>query len=331
VRTWGDVGKTRIISCLASLAVLACGGGTRTGGAPPAGRAASPIVAGCPVFPPDDPWNRDVSRDPVDPASDALLAQMAPDAALDLALGVTEQEYGIPYAVVPADEAPATVAFGTDGLDFSAESDPGPFPIPLDAPIQGGREGDRDPAAGDRHVVVVQSGTCLLFELFNAVRIPGGFRASAAVRWDLRASPRRPPGFTSADAAGLPIFPGLLRFDEVAAGRIAHALRFTAPRVRDAYVAPANHCGPERDGRLPPFGARLRLKASFDLAPYSGPARVLLEALARHGLILADQGAPWAITGTTNPGFAEVFRQLRARPVRGSDFEVVLLPAIHGC
>jgi hypothetical protein len=331
VQTWGDVGKTRIIPCLASLAVLACGGGTLAGGTPLPVVPSSPTVAGCPVFPLDDAWNRDVSRDAVDPASDALLAQMAPDAALDLALGVTEQEYGIPYAVAPPDAAPATIAFGTDGLDFSRESDPGPFPIPLDAPIQGGREGDRDPATGDRHVVVVQSGTCLLFELFNAVRIPGGFRASAAVRWDLRESPHRPPGFTSADAAGLPIFPGLLRFDELAAGRLGHALRFTVPRVRDAYVAPANHCGPERDGRLPPFGARVRLKASFDLAPYSGPARVLLEALARHGLILADQGAPWAVTGTTDPGFAEVFRQLRARPVRGSDFEVLLLPAIHGC
>ena len=328
------------VAILAALLAPALACGEPGGGGPPPGpgtpgtpgpaapAVGSPTFAGCPVLPPDDPWNEDVSALPVDPASDALIAAMAPDEAIKLALGVTEQHYGQPVAVVPPGQPLVPIEYGVEGEDYRSESDPGPFPIPLDVPIQGGSAESPDPVSGARHVVVVQRETCLLFELYKAVRIPGGFRVASSVRWDLRRTPSRPPGWTSADAAGLPIFPGLLRWDEVESGEIAHALRFTAPRVRRAYVAPANHCGPNADPSLPPYGTRVRLRADFDVTPYTGPARVLLEALKRHGMILADEGTPWTIGGSTHEGFGEVLRQLRARPVPGRAFEVVRLGTI---
>jgi hypothetical protein len=329
---------------------LACSGGGDAGGRPPAPpeppgppplapaapaapaapeAPAGPSFAGCPVFPPDHAWNRDISADPVDPASSALLAALG-DGALRIDAGVGEPEFGATVAVVGPEQPPALIEFGTAGEDYRHQSDPGPYPIPPDAPVQGGRPG-ADPPSGDRHVLVVQRGTCLLYELYQAERIPGGFRVSAAARWDLRTGAPRPPGWTSADGGGLPILPGLVRDDELAAGRIAHALRFTAPRVRQAYVAPANHCGGVADPSLPPFGTRLRLRADFDLAPYSGPTRVLLEALRRHGMILADQGPAYDLSGTSAPIFADVLRQLREKPVPASAFEVVRLGPVQGC
>jgi hypothetical protein len=286
---------------------------------------AGPIFAGCPVFPTDDPWNQDVSDRPVDPASASLIAAIGRDAPLRLGFGAEEEFYGTPVTVVPPDQPPATIAYGTDGLDYSHESDRGPFPVPLDAPIQGGSDQHPDPSGGDRHVVVVQTGTCRAFELFNAVRIPGGFRVTSSVWWDLRSSPSRPPGWTSADGAGLPILPGLVRWDEASSGTIRHALRFTAPRVRNAWVPPANHCGPHADPALPPFGARVRLRADFDVSGYGVAGRTILEALKRHGMILADVGTAWTLGGTSDPGFAEAIRELRDRPVPGSAFEVVEL------
>lgn len=332
------------VACAAGL--LACGDGRFGGSGLPAGetppaepappvppdvapdRARSPEIAGCPVFPPDDPWNADVSDAPVDPDSGALVAAIGAGAALRLGFG-TEEHYGIPYRVVPADQPLVEIAFGTDGLDYSHESDHGPFPIPLDAAIQGGSRERPDPRGGDRHVVVVQRGSCRLFELFDAVRVDGGYRVASAVAWNLRTSPSRPAGWTSADGAGLPIFPGLVRWDEVSSGRIAHALRFTAPRVGRGWIAPANHCGPVDDPRLPPFGTRVRLRADFDLSPYTGAARLVLEALRRHGMILADVGAPWTLSGASDPAFGDAVRQLREHPVPGTAFEVVARGAVR--
>jgi hypothetical protein len=169
----------------------------------------------------------------------------------------------------------------------------------------------------------VQQGDCVLYELYNTVRTVGGFRVSSSARWDLKVNATRPAGWTSADAAGLPILPGLLRHDEVAAGRIGHALRFTVPRVRRAYIAPAGHCGQYADASLPPYGTRARLKADFSLAPYTGDALVILTALKSYGLILADQGSAWYVTGTSDPGWEDALDQLRAHPVRGSDFALL--------
>ena len=296
---------------------------------PPTGSVAS--VGGCQVFPADNWWNRDVSADPVATNSAALLSAMSPGSALHLDLGTTEEYYGIPYTVVPADQPRVTIDYGTDGADYSDESDPGPMPIPRDAPIEGGSAADPNPASGDRHVLVVQQGDCVLYELYNAVRTASGFRVSSSARWDLTVNATRPAGWTSADAAGLPILPGLLKYEEVAAGRIGHALRFTIPRVRRAYVAPASHCGQYADATLPPYGTRARLRAGFSLAPYSGDALVILTALKTYGLILADQGSGWYVTGTSDPAWADALDQLRANPVHGGDFEVLASGPMTSC
>ena len=290
----------------------------------PPGPAGSAVgLGGCHAFPPDNAWNRDVSADPVAANSAALLSVMSPGNALHLDLGTTEEYYGIPYSVVPADQPLVSIEYGTDGADYSDESDPGPMPIPLNAPIEGGSSSDPNPASGDRHVLVVRQGDCVLYELYNAVRTATGFRVSSSARWDLTTNAQRPAGWTSADAAGLPILPGLLRYDEVTAGRIAHALRFTVPHVRRGYVPPASHCGQYADATLPPYGTRARLKASFPLSDYTGDALVILTALKTYGLILADQGSAWYVTGTSNSGWADALEQLRAHPVRGSDFDVL--------
>jgi hypothetical protein len=208
-------------------------------------------VGGCQIFPGDNAWNRDVSADPVDPASRALLAQMSPDEPLHLDLGTTEEYYGIPFVVVPESQPLVPITYGTGGADYSDESDPGPMPIPLNVPIEGGSSTDPNPSSGDRHVLVVHQGDCILYELYNTVRTGTGFMVSSSARWNLKINATRPAGWTSADAAGLPILPGILKYDEVAENRLTHALRFTVPRARRAYMAPASHCGQYADASLP--------------------------------------------------------------------------------
>jgi hypothetical protein len=299
------------------------------GNGPPAGPATS--LGGCTVFPADNAWNQDVSADPVATNSAALLDQMSPGNAIHLDLGTTEEYYGIPWSVVPANQPEVTIEYGTDGADYSDESDPGPMPIPLDAPIEGGSTPEPDPSSGDRHVLVIQQGACVLYELYNAVRTSTGFRVSSSAKWDLKVNATRPGGWTSADAAGLPILPGLLKHAEAASGEITHALRYTIPRVRRAYIAPASHCGQYSDAILPPYGTRVRLKASFSLAPYTGDALVVLTAFKKYGLILADQGSAWYVTGASDPAWEDALDQLRAKPVRGTDFEVLQGGAMTSC
>jgi hypothetical protein len=332
----------RLRHALLSLLLAGCG----TGGSEPAGPTPpnSPLppgsppangavasVGGCQLFPADNAWNRDVTGDPVAANSDALLAVMSPGNALHLDLGTTEEYYGIPFTVVPADQPLVPITFGTDGADYSDESDPGPMPIPREAAIEGGSSADPNPGSGDRHVLVVQQGDCVLYELYNAVRTASGFQVSSSARWDLKVNATRPAGWTSADAAGLPILPGLLKYEEVAAGKITHALRFTVPHVRRAYVAPASHCGQYADASLPAYGTRARLRADFPLAPYSGDALVILTALKTYGLMLADQGSAWYVTGTSNPAWESALDQLRAHPVRGSDFELLATGPMTTC
>ena len=223
-----------------------------------------PAVAGCPVFPPDNPWNRDISADPVDTNSAAYVASMLQDAKNlhpDFGGGGA---YGIPYSTVEQNQAVQPVSF-----TYASESDPGPYPIPPNAPIEGG---------SDRHVLVVQKGTCKLYELFAADYVGSGWQAGSGAVFDLNSNALRPAGWTSADAAGLPIFPGLARYEEVAAGEIRHALRFTVKRSQKAYILPARHYASDlTDQNLPPMGLRLRLKASFDLSglyrPIAGDSR----------------------------------------------------------
>jgi hypothetical protein len=247
--------------------------------------AAATTVAGCPVFPASNPWNQDVSKLPVAARSAAYVKAIGLDARLhpDFA----SKTYGIPFAVVPKAQKRVPVHF----TDYGAESDKGPYPIPASAQVEGG---------SDRHVIVLQRGTCKLYELFGAQRSDAGWSAASGARFDLKTGRLRPKGWTSADAAGLPIFPGLARADEVTTGRraITHALRVTVRRTQKAYISPARHfASSDTDPDLPPMGLRLRLKASFDTARFHGQALVILKALKRYGMIVADNGSPWYITG----------------------------------
>jgi hypothetical protein len=201
--------------------------------------------------------------------------------------------------------------------EYGEESDPGPYPVPPGAPVEGAGE------AGDRHVLVMQSGTCRLFELYSAARRGTGWEAGSGAVFDLRSNALRPEGWTSADAAGLPIFPLLVRYPEVRAGRIDHALRVTVPRTQRGYIHPATHlASSSSDPSLPPMGLRLRLKASYPLAGFTGQALVILRALKRYGLIVADNGSPWYITGAPDRRWNDDDLHQLAR-VPGSAFEAL--------
>jgi hypothetical protein len=197
-------------------------------------------------------------------------------------------DYGIPFVIVPEDQPLVPITF----TDYGDESDPGPYPVPPDAPVEGG---------SDRHVLVLQSGACKLYELFNANYVGPQWEASSGAVWDLNSNARRPEGWTSADAAGLPILPGLARYDEVESGAIHHALRFTVWRSQRGYIYPATHyAGATDDPNFPPMGLRLRLRADYDISGYRGHTRVILEALKRYGMIVADNGSSWFISGATD-------------------------------
>jgi hypothetical protein len=271
-----------------------------------------PRVGGCPVFPRSNAWNRDVSRDPVDPRSARYIAAIGPG---NLHPDFAARRFGIPVTVVPARQRRVPVRFTA----FGAESDPGPYPIPANAKVEGG---------SDRHVIVVQQRRCRLYELFGARRSGAGWAAASGAVFDLRSNRLRPAGWTSADAAGLPILPGLARADEAASGSIRHALRFTVARTQRAYVAPARHfASNDTDPDLPPMGLRLRLEASFDLRPYRGQARAILVALKRYGMIVADNGTSWFVTGAPDPRWNDAqLEQLKRVP--GSAFEVVRAGAL---
>jgi hypothetical protein len=270
------------------------------------------------VFPASNAWNKRVDRLPVSADSDAIIRSIGADETLhpDFGAGLSDGgPIGIPFATAPATQPLVPVAF-----EYADESDPGPYPIPPDAPIEGGPDAD-----GDRHVLVLVPDRCALYELYDAHPQPdGGWRAGSGAVFDLASNALRPAGWTSADAAGLPILPGLVRSDEVAAGEIAHALRFTAPRTRAAYVWPARHEASDDDvPDLPPMGQRFRLRADFDLAGFSTTNRVILTALQTHGMLLADNGSPWFLSGTPDERWDnDDLHELQDR-VRGADFEAV--------
>ena len=276
-----------------------------------------PTAPRCPIFPADNPWNRAVHRLPVAANSRTIIASIGVDRGphADFGSGVWQgAPIGIPITVVRATQRKVRVAF-----EYAAESDRVPYPIPRNVAIEGGRRSD-----GDRHAVIVDRDRCRLYELFALHPTPnGGWRAGSGAVWDLRSNRLRPAGWTSADAAGLPILPGLARYDEVARGRIDHALRFTVRRSRRAYVYPARHfASASSDPALPPMGLRLRLRADYPTRGFPHQARVVLEALKRYGMIVADNGSSWFITGAPDPRWSN--DQLRALGrVKGSDFEVI--------
>jgi hypothetical protein len=271
-----------------------------------------PMIEDCPVFPADNAWNLDVSEFPVDPNSDNYIAAISAEGDEYLHADFGEDpSYGIPYILVDEDTPPAEITFTA----YGDESDPGPYPIPEDAPVEAG---------GDRHVIAVDTDDCMLYELYNAEYNGDGWNADSGAVFDLQSNLLRPEGWTSADAAGLPIFPGLVRYDEVMSGEIRHALRFTVENSQQAYILPATHwASSDTDPNLPPMGLRLRLRADYDISEFTGMSRVILEGLRRYGMIVADNGTSWFISGATDSRWDDDdLNQLKDVP--GSAFEVVV-------
>ena len=275
----------------------------------------TPSIAGCPLFPASNVWNARVDNLPIDPYSNAYINSIGSNIGLHPDFGAGEWDggpIGIPYNVVPGNQPPVEVTF-----DYDDESDPGPYPIPPDAPVEGG---------SDRHVLVVDRDRCKLYELWNAWPQAGGsWRAGSGAVFDLTSNALRPETWTSADAAGLPLLPGLVRYDEVAAGAIHHALRFTAQSTQRAYVWPARHyASSSTDPARPPMGQRFRLKASFTIPPsFSPETKVILTALKRYGMFLADNGSNWYISGAPDSRWNDEKLVSELRQVKGSDFEAV--------
>jgi hypothetical protein len=262
----------------------------------------------CPIFPAGNVWNMRIDSRPVATNSATMIASIGLDRGLHMDFG-SYLGYGIPYQVVTSSTPRSSVAF-----DYDDESDHVGYPIPASPKIEGG---------SDRHILMVDRDACRLYELFAARRVGGQWQAGSGATWDLRSNALRPAGWTSADAAGLPILPGLVRYDEVAAGAIRHALRFTTNRTREAYIYPARHeAGESGSTSLPPMGLRVRLKASYDTTGLSPHARVIAEALKRYGMILADNGSPWYISGASDSRCDDdVMHELD--DITGRDLEVV--------
>jgi len=285
-----------------------------------AGLALIDVPERCSILPDDNIWNRRVDDLPLDPRSTAYVESIG-DSGLhpDFGSGVwppgSESPIGIPFVVVGADQPDVEIVFTA----YGDESDAGPYPVPPDAPVEGGPAG-----TGDRHVLVIDSAECVLYELYRAFPLSGErWSADSAARFDLRSNALRPDGWTSADAAGLPIYPGLVTYDEVASGVIDHAIRFTAPVTRSDHVWPARHdASSNTDPNVPPMGQRFRLDADFDISGFSPQVQVILTAFKRYGLILADNGSAWYISGAPDPRWDnEVLAELRSVP--GSAFEAV--------
>lgn len=304
-------------SPLFAIVALVAAAATVAWAKPPSG--APPHEGECPIFPASNQLNQEIAHAPVNPNSAKYIQSIGASIHLHADFG-TPPSYGIPYVVVGPHQPKVPIHF----TEYGEESNPGPYPIPPNAPVEGAGE------EGDRHVLVLQEGSCKLYELYAAQRTASGWDAGSGAVFNLRANKLRPEGWTSADAAGLPIFPLLVRYPEVRSGQIDHALRVTVPATQKGYIHPATHyASSSSDPALPPMGLRLRLKASFDLAAYHGQALVVLRALKRYGLIVADNGSPWYITGAPNPGWNnEDLDQLKRVP--GSAFEAVSTgPILH--
>jgi hypothetical protein len=270
-------------------------------------------LGGRQVFPSDNPWNTPVDTAPVDQNSDALIASISGSLHADFGAHWNGGPFGIPYVVVKGTQKRVKVTFRD-----AEESDPGRYPIPKTAPVEKG---------SDRHVLVIDRTRWKLYELFDARRRKGStsWTAGSGAIFDLASNDLRPPGWTSADAAGLPVFPGLVRYDEVKAGAITHALRFTVAETRRAYVSPARHWASEDTSPdLPPMGMRVRLKAGFDISGYPLQARVVLQAMKTYGMIVADNGSNWYVSGAPDKHWRD--DQLNTlKRVPGSAFEVVAM------
>ena len=276
-------------------------------------------------FPASSAWNTDISNAPVDPNSANIIGLIGSSVPLHPDFGSGKyagQSIGIPYEVVAGTQAKVTVTLGT----YADESDPGPEPIPSNALI----EGYPKPGNGDRHVLVIDKDNCWLYELYDAqLSKKGVWSAASSAIWDLTGNEQRPYTWTSADAAGLPVFPGLARYDEVSAGAILHALRFTLPHTLEGFTPPASHWASSNTGQyVPPMGMRLRLKSTFDTSGFPPQAQVVLNALKTYGMILADNGSAMYISGAPNNGWDN--SDLGAlKTVTAANFDVILIDPLY--
>jgi hypothetical protein len=289
------------------------------------------ILESLQVFPADNPWNADISQWPLHPNSRNMIAAIGADKPL-------RGNADMCFVLVPPDQK--KVDFRT--IRFTAESDKGPFPVPDNLPIEGwpaackrsdkyrsltldDLQRDRFHMGSDRHAIVLDPVNRRLYEFFEAKKTDAGWEASQASIFDLKSNQLRPDGWTSADAAGLPIFPAVVRFDELERGLVGHAMRVTVRKTRRAYVEPARHYASRlTDENLPRMGERLRLRQSFDITGFSKPVQAILKGLKKHGMFVADNGIDWAISIAPDERIPELHEELRK--VKGSDFEVVQKP-----
>src|SRR6266404_2912171 len=278
--------------------------------------AQAPTIGGCPVLPVDNVWNTPIDQLPLAGNSATYIATIGAGTSLHADFGAglwNGGPIGIPFVTVPGTQTkyPATFL-------YADESDAGPYAVPLNAPIEGGSN-----STGDRHAIAVDVDNCILYELYRAFPQSSTWKADSGAIFNLTSNALRPATWTSADAAGLPILPGLVRYDEVAAGEIRHAIRFTAPQTRNTYVWPARHEASSRTGTsYPPMGQRFRMKASFDISSFSPDMQVILRALKKYGMILADNGSSWYLSGAPDDHWDnDRLRDLKR--VHGSDFEAI--------
>ena len=264
-------------------------------------------------------WNTDISSAPIDPNSGTIISDWVGSVNVHPDWG-NDPTYGIPYVVVDGSQSLVNMNLGA----YGDEGDPGPMPVPATAPVEGGSS-----SSGDRHVLVLDSGNCFLYELYNSsVNSDGSWNADSTAVWDVLGDEQRPYTWTSADAAGLPIFPGLVRYDEVAAGKIQHAFRFTLPRTSAAFTPPASHsAATTSDSTAPPMGMRLRLKSSYDISGFSTQMQVILAAMKTYGLILADNGSALYVTGVSDSRWGSDLDSLKTVPA--SALEVVQMSPVY--
>jgi hypothetical protein len=314
-----------LTAAITATLLVACGGGD--GGTEPVQPPGDPTgipngsLQGRRPFPGDNAWNTPIDQAPVDSNSDALINSIGRNTGLHPDFGASYQggPFGIPYVLVHGNTTPVAISF-----TYSNESDPGPYPVPSNAPIEGGAQ-----SQGDRHILVIDTDNWILYELFAAYPQHNGWKAGSGAVFDLNSNALRPAGWTSADAAGLPIFPGLVRYDEVVdLGVINHALRFTVSQTRHAYVDPARHYASDQTSpSLPPMGMRVRLKAAFDISTFSPRVQVILQALKTYGMIVADNGSNWYISGAPDARWDDSELHDLGQ-VTGDDFEVVQMGTI---
>jgi hypothetical protein len=304
-----------VLSGCAGFGVPNASGVAAPSGAARAEPAGVPVVGGCQIFPADNWWNQDISKYPLDPRSAQYIAALTGNLHPDFG---QDPHYGIPFNIVPSTQKRVPVTFY-----YKSQSNPGPYPIPPNAQIEGGKD-----ASGDRHVLVLQQGKCTLFEMWDAYPRDGGRRwhAGSGAIFHLDSNKLRPNGWTSADAAGLPILPALVKCAEVKAGAINHALRVTFDETQEGYIHPATHYASDsRNPSLPPMGLRLRMKASYDISHITGQSHVIAVAMKKYGMFVADNGSNWYFQGEGGKASScwndNDLDQLKNVP--GSAFEVV--------